>query len=146
MEIFDLKGKTAVVTGAARGIGKATADLLEKAGAKVFRIDLDAGIRCDVADEKQVEKAFQETGPVDILVNNAGIAVRKNAFDISAEEWDRVIGVNLRRPVPLLARGGARHEGKGRRARSSTSPRSWASRAASSRTRPTRPRRAPWST
>jgi NAD(P)-dependent dehydrogenase (short-subunit alcohol dehydrogenase family) len=96
MELFSLQGKTAAVTGAARGIGKATADLLEKAGARVFRMDLDAGIRCDVADEKQVEKAFQETGPVDILVNNAGIAVRKNAFDISAEEWDRVIGVNVR--------------------------------------------------
>ena len=107
MEIFDLKGKTAVVTGAARGIGRATADLLEKAGAKVFRLDLDSGILCDVSDEKQVEKTFKEIGPVDILVNNAGIAVRKTAFDISAEEWDRVIAVNVK-GVFLCSRVAAR--------------------------------------
>jgi len=95
MELFELKGKTAAVTGAAQGIGKAAADLLEKAGARVFRVDLEEGIRCDVSDEQQVEKTFKQTGPVDILVNNAGIAVRKNAFDISLAEWQRVIGVNL---------------------------------------------------
>ncbi len=95
MEIFDLKGKTAIVTGAARGIGKATADLLEKAGARVSRIDLDAGIVCDVAEEKQIERTFKDIGPVDILVNNAGIAVRKHSLDITLAEWEKVIGTNV---------------------------------------------------
>jgi NAD(P)-dependent dehydrogenase (short-subunit alcohol dehydrogenase family) len=98
MEIFELKGKTAVVTGAARGIGKATAALLEKAGATVARMDIDAApgiISADVADEQAVERAFAKIGAIDILVNNAGIAVRKNSLEITREEWDRVIAVNL---------------------------------------------------
>jgi NAD(P)-dependent dehydrogenase (short-subunit alcohol dehydrogenase family) len=94
----DLKGKNAVVTGAARGIGKATADLLERRGATVFRMDLEPGdgiIRVDVADDKAVDAAFAKIGRVDILVNNAGVAVRKPAFDITRDEWEKVLAVNL---------------------------------------------------
>jgi NAD(P)-dependent dehydrogenase (short-subunit alcohol dehydrogenase family) len=98
MAIDDLKGKNAVVTGAARGIGKATADLLERRGATVFRMDREPGdgiIRVDVADDKAVDAAFAKIGRVDILVNNAGIAVRKSSFDITREEWEKVLAVNL---------------------------------------------------
>jgi len=102
MELFALKGKAAVVTGAARGIGKATAALFEAAGARVARIDLDAGegiIQADVSREADVERALGEAvariGGIDVLVNNAGIAVRKTSFDIALEEWERVLAVNL---------------------------------------------------
>ncbi len=98
MEIFELKGKTAAVTGAGTGIGKAAADLLEKAGAKVARIDIEPGpgiVAGDVADEAAMEKAFAQIGPLDILVNNAGVAVRKKSLEISRAEWDRVIAVNV---------------------------------------------------
>src|SRR5512134_2117744 len=110
MGMFDLKGKSAVVTGAARGIGKATADLLAECGCTVARLDAEKGtgiLACDVSDEKSVEQAFAKIGRIDILVNNAGIAIRKNAFDITAEEWDKVLDVNLR-GLFLCSRAAAR--------------------------------------
>jgi NAD(P)-dependent dehydrogenase (short-subunit alcohol dehydrogenase family) len=91
--MFDLKNKTAVVTGGAKGIGAATAELFRKAGAKVEVLDLETG--CDVTDEAQVKAAFARIGPFDVLVNNAGRAARKPAVDLAKEEWDAVIGLNL---------------------------------------------------
>lgn len=102
MELFELRGKTAVVTGAARGIGRATAELFEAAGARVARIDVEAGertIQADVSDEAQVERAFTEAsrllGRVDVLVNNAGIAIRRPALEMPVGDWERVLAVNL---------------------------------------------------
>ncbi len=94
MRIFRLDAKRAVVTGGARGIGAATVALLREAGAEVEVLDLESG--CDVSDEAQVRAAFERIGDVDILVNNAGRAARKPALELSVEEWDAVLNLNLR--------------------------------------------------
>ena len=94
VRLFDLGGTHAVVTGGARGIGAATATLLREAGAHVEVLDLETG--CDVTDEAQVKRAFERVGEVDILVNNAGRAARKPALELTVEEWDAVLDLNLR--------------------------------------------------
>lgn len=102
MNLFDLAGKVAVVTGGARGIGAASAQLLEKAGAYVEILDLAParGAACDVTDEAAVRQAFsdifQEHGGIDLLVNSAGGAVRRAASELTLDEWDQVLDLNLR--------------------------------------------------
>jgi len=91
--MLDLKDKVAVVTGGAKGIGAATAKLLREAGARVEVLDVSTG--CDVTDEAQVSAAFSRIGTLDILVNNAGRAIRKSAVEVTKEEWDAVIELNL---------------------------------------------------
>jgi NAD(P)-dependent dehydrogenase (short-subunit alcohol dehydrogenase family) len=94
MEIFQLKDKVAVVTGGANGIGAATVELLERCGAKVTVLDIASGT--DVTDTQAVEGAFAKLGAFDILVNSAGRAVRKPATELSSEEWDQVLDLNLK--------------------------------------------------
>jgi NAD(P)-dependent dehydrogenase (short-subunit alcohol dehydrogenase family) len=113
-----LKGKVAVVTGGARGIGRASAILFAKEGAKVMVADnrSDLGretarlieetggqahfLLTDVTDEAQVKAMVDDTVArwrrLDILLNNAGIVLVKFLEDTTAAEWDRVMSVNLK--------------------------------------------------
>ncbi|MGQ0651164.1 MAG: SDR family NAD(P)-dependent oxidoreductase [Betaproteobacteria bacterium] len=93
MDLFSLKGRAAIVTGGARGIGAATAKLFREAGAAVTVLDIENG--CDVTDEAQVKRAFERAGEIDILVNNAGRATRKPATELTLQEWNAVLELNL---------------------------------------------------
>jgi meso-butanediol dehydrogenase / (S,S)-butanediol dehydrogenase / diacetyl reductase len=103
----DLDGRVAVVTGGARGIGRAIVDALAVRGADVVVADLDpdmAGeaeaVRVDVTDEASVRGLVRDVierhGRLDILVNNAGVSRSVAFVDIDEAEWDRVFAVNVK--------------------------------------------------
>jgi NAD(P)-dependent dehydrogenase (short-subunit alcohol dehydrogenase family) len=122
---FRLRGKTALITGAAQGIGKAIATLFAEKGANLILVDLlDAVMHTAnelegrgvsilplVGDltrslevEHFVDEGVKRFGKIDILVNNAGIVLLENAETISEEWWDRTIAVNLKAPFMLAQR------------------------------------------
>lgn len=94
---MSLAGKRALVTGAASGIGRASAVALSEAGAAVVGADLhDTEITMDVADETSVAAGIAAAGPLDIVVNAAGILIEESSLEMTAETFDRQIAVNLR--------------------------------------------------
>ncbi|SMO66314.1 SDR family oxidoreductase [Paracoccus laeviglucosivorans] len=136
MELFDLSGRTALVTGSSRGLGRAMAEGLAKAGARVVLngvspdrlAEAEAEMRAaghdvltaafDVADEAAVVAGFaaldQAGVQVDILVNNAGIQFRKPMLELATADWQRVIDTNLTAAFVVGREAARRMAGRGR--------------------------------
>ncbi len=116
--MFELKNKIALVTGARRGMGKADAVALAHQGAKVVVTDIDqaecqlvvdeiisqggqaVAFKMDVSNRADIDRVFDETikqfGRLDILVNNAGVYSPKPALELTEDEWDKTIDINLK--------------------------------------------------
>ena len=117
LSLFDLSGRTALVTGSSRGLGRAIAEGLAEAGARLIvngtdpaRVEtavaefrsaghLAEGVAFDVTDETAVVRAFEGLDAkgiaIDVLVNNAGIQMRKPLIEFTSAEWRKVIETNL---------------------------------------------------
>ena len=125
---FRLQGKTALITGAASGIGHAVATLFHEKGANLILVDLNpaiseigrqiapdpqrvAAVVADITQASQRERAVGEGlskfGAIDILVNNAGIALLDPALETSEAHWDKTMGLNLKAPFFLAQRVGS---------------------------------------
>jgi 3-oxoacyl-[acyl-carrier protein] reductase len=92
----ELRGRTAVVTGAAGTMGRAMVSFLKEDGLHVVGLDVTGDCtRCDVTDAAAVRRTMEGIGPVDVLVNNAGILSNNKAEATSPEEWRRVLAANL---------------------------------------------------
>ena len=94
--------KTALVTGAARGIGRAAADALQKAGLKVLRLDLQGEVAYDLTDIAGIPKLVESLGEIHVLVNNAGVQTAVSIENYSEEQRTRIIRINLEAPVELI--------------------------------------------
>ncbi len=114
----DIKGKVAIITGARRGMGRTHALKLSQAGAKVVVSDISEedckivvdeiknqggeaiGIKCDVSKKEDVDEMVRKTlenfGKIDILVNNAGICQFKPFLELTEEEWNKTLNINLK--------------------------------------------------
>lgn len=118
--LFDLRGKTACVTGASSGLGRRAADVLVHAGCKVVGVARRADklaewadqhgkrarpVAANLADRSKIKPVAQEVnaifGPPDILINAAGINTRKAARDVSDADWDLTLDLNLAAPFFL---------------------------------------------
>lgn len=128
LDLFNLSGKTALVTGGSGGLGQGIALALAEAGANIVSASLSSSedtinratalgvkglsIEADLSDHSQLgdlfEQALKLTGQIDILVNNAGIIRRAPAKDHSAQDWFDVINLNLN-TVFLLSQLAGRH-------------------------------------
>lgn len=114
-KMFDLTGRVAAVTGGARGIGRACADALQQMGARLALLDIledrvaqsaqemgegTIGLVCDVTSKASVTSAFDQIaadcGRLDILVTSAGICMWSPAEEMSEEDWDKVVDINLK--------------------------------------------------